>query len=182
MTTPCWMKGNVCFYAVGRGLSVVGRPAIYLAMQELAHKGQGSGVGVEGAHEAQFYGVAILSVGGLHVGKIVQGEADALVEPYAADAECIGGWLGLEDDGLAVLVDECFEGFATISLCAQGGVDGKVLDVDELLKVPRGEKAEGFGAVSYWPLAVGAWRLAIGCWRLAVSYWPLAVNNFVVEL
>ena len=82
----------------------------------LLYIGERSCFGIYGAHETQFYGVAILSVGGLHVGKIVQGESDALVKLYAADAECIGGWLGLEDDGLAVLVDECFECFATIPL------------------------------------------------------------------
>ena len=60
--------------------------------------------------------IKMSNIPSMNVGKIVQGESDALVEAYAADADCIGGWLGLEDDGLAVLVDECFECFATIPL------------------------------------------------------------------
>ena len=51
-----------------------------------------------------------------------------------------------------------------------------MLDVYKVVKLPRGEKAEGFWAVSYWLLAVSCWPLAVGYWLLAVSYWPLAVS------
>ena len=60
--------------------------------------------------------MAVLGVGGLHVGIVVQDEAATLVEMDAADAELVGRRLSLEDDRLALLFYECFECFATISL------------------------------------------------------------------
>ena len=84
-------------------------------MQCVAHEGEGSGVGVEGAHEAKFYGVTLGRVGRLYVWKIVQSKAATFIEAYAADAKCIGRWLGLEDDGLAMFLDECFEGFTPMA-------------------------------------------------------------------
>ena len=111
-------------------------------MQYLTYEGERGVVGVEGAHEAELYGVARGGVGGLDVGKIVQGEATTLIESYAAACDVIGRWLGLEDDGLPLLLDECLDGFGAIALRAQIWVDGEVLDVDELLEVPCGEQAE----------------------------------------
>ena len=112
-------------------------------MERVAHEGERGGFGVYGAHETQGDGVARGGIGGLYVRVVVEGEATALVEAYATYALLVCRGLGLEDDGLAVLLDEGLQGLGAVALRTEGGGDGKVLDVDEVLEVPRGEQPDG---------------------------------------
>ena len=99
-------------------------------------------MGIDRAHEVELYGLALFCVGGLHVGKIVQGEALALVEADAAAGELISWWLGFEYDRLFLLSDKCSHRLASIPFRAHLRVDGEVLDVGEVGKLPRGEETD----------------------------------------
>lgn len=83
--------------------------------------------------------MTILGIGGLLVGKIVQGESLAFVETNAAASDVVRWGFGFEDNGFFLPLNEGAHGLATVAPRAYLGIDGKVFDVDKVGKLPSRE-------------------------------------------
>ena len=114
------------------------------------------------------------SIGGLHIGVGQQLEAEALVEGHTTGGELVGWGLDLEDDGQHAVADESLHYAAAYATSAQGGVDGKIFDIDEGVEVPVAEHGSlvGEGCIAWMLFAiVCGHRACIGIVSHEVHAW-----------
>ena len=125
-------------------LAVVGEEGMVGEAEE-ADVGRCDGCGV--GHDEEGNGGGAFLVGGLQVGVVVEDEADTAVEVDAALTEFVFGELDFEPYGGVGLGKEAAEDALAVLHAAQGGDDGEVLDVSDVVELPPKEDGNEIAVV-----------------------------------
>ena len=136
--------GVTGFARGGAMLAVVGEDGMVGEAEE-ADVGLCDGCGM--GHDEEGDGGGAFLVGGLQVGVVVEDEADAAVEVDAALTEFVFRKLDFEPYGGVRLGKEAAEDALAVLHAAQGGDDGEVLDVTDVLEVPPKEDGNEIAVV-----------------------------------